>query len=172
MKPIERGLTVNLITKEHRKTAKRLGHRGEQLLGDVTDAGERFASRAADKSERAFKTATKAAERALSDLTDAATDLYDDHKDDAEDLLREAGNVIGASVGSAASSLKAMLPSARRRRRRRRVGMLTVAGVILAVVGYQYWSARQTPAESSSTATDEHGSIGVVTNLERSGADA
>ncbi|MEX2655857.1 MAG: hypothetical protein WD532_12595 [Acidimicrobiia bacterium] len=162
---------MNLITKEHRKAAKRLGHRGEQLLGDVTDAGERFASRAADKSERAFKTATKAAERALSDLTDAATDLYDDHKDDAEDLLREAGNVIGASVGSAASSLKAMLPSARRRRRRR-VGMLTVAGVVLAVLGYQYWRARQAPVESSSSETDEHGSNGVVTHLERSGADA
>lgn len=163
---------MNLITNEHRRTAKRLGHRGEKLLGDVTDAGERFATRAADKSERAFKTATKAAERALSDLTDAASDLYDDHKDDAEDLLLHAGNVIGASVGSAASSLKAMLPSARRRRRRRRVGMLTVAGVILALVGYQYWKARQTPVEPSSATTDEHDSNGVVTSIERSGADA
>lgn len=163
---------MNLITKEHRRTAKRLGHRGEQLLGDVTDAGERFASKAADKSEKAFKTATKAAERALSDLTDAASDLYDDHRDDAEDLIREAGNVIGASVGSVASSLKAMLPAAHRRRRRRRIGMFTVAGVVLAIVGYQFWKSRQTAAESSPDATDNHDSDGVVTSFERTTADA
>lgn len=161
---------MNLMTKEHRRTAQRLGHRGERLLGDVTDASERFASRAADKSERAFKSATKAAERALSDLTDAAADLYDDHKDDAEDLLREAGSRIGASVGSAASSLKAMLPSARRRRRRR-IGMLAAVGVVLAAVSYQYWKARHTPADSTDTGEGDQRSDGVVTNLDRSGTD-
>lgn len=148
-------MNVDTLTRNTRRSARRLSKRGEHMWGEMSKAGARFAGDAAERSEQAFRSATKSAERALADLAEAASDLYDDRKDDAEDLIRDARKSAAKSFGSAISPLMAKLPS-ERRRRRRRAGLVSVAAVIAMVVGYRYWVARKQKSEASA---DTDGSL-------------
>lgn len=143
-------MNVDTLTRNTRRSARRLSKRGEEMWGEMSKAGARFAGDAAERSEQTFKAATKSAERALADLAEAASDLYDDRKDDAEDLIRDARKSAAKSFGSAVSPLMAKLPS-ERRRRRRRIGLVSVVGVIAVIVGYRYWVGRKQSEASPGT---------------------